>query len=141
MYVNDLKDLFGEDTSFVFVKEPDYSRQVLLEFQKKYGIGTYDFFTFYRTFGVTPVKIDAKELASWEHHYEIFKMAGGDVWSLKESNRESKSTKWRETRHFFMASPMSSSASPLETSSYLEHIIVQRLGLQIISRISIPRLG
>jgi hypothetical protein len=28
MYVNDLKDLFGEDTSFVFVKEPDYSRQV-----------------------------------------------------------------------------------------------------------------
>lgn len=100
MYVNDLKDLFGEDTSFVFVKEPDYSRQVLLEFQKKYGIGTYDFFTFYRTFGVTPVKIDAKELASWEHHYEIFKMAGGDVWSLKESNRESKSTKWRENRHF-----------------------------------------
>lgn len=100
MYVNDLKDLFGEDTSFVFVKEPDYSRQVLLEFQKKYGIGTYDFFTFYRTFGVTPVKIDAKELASWEHHYEIFKMAGGDVWSLKESNKKSKTTRWRENRHF-----------------------------------------
>lgn len=100
MYVNDLKDLFREDTSFVFVKEPDYSRQVLLEFQKKYGIGTYDFFTFYRTFGVTPVKIDAKELASWEHHYEIFKMAGGDVWSLKESNKKSKTTRWRENRHF-----------------------------------------
>ncbi|MGB9792345.1 MAG: hypothetical protein ACPLTR_07195 [Thermacetogeniaceae bacterium] len=100
MYVNDLKDLFGEDASFVFVKEPDYSRQVLLEFQKKYGIGTYDLFTFYRTFGVTPVKIDAKELASWEHHYEIFKMAGGDVWSLKEFNRKSKATRWRENRHF-----------------------------------------
>lgn len=100
MYLNDLKDLFGEEAGFVFIKEPEHSQQVLLEFQKKYGIETDDFFTFYRTFGVTPVKIDAKELASWEHHFEIFKMAGGDVWSLKESNRESKSTKWREIRHF-----------------------------------------
>jgi len=80
--LSDLKDLFGEEASFVFVKEPEHSRRVLLGFQKKYGIETNEFFTFYRTFGVTPVKIDAKELASWEHHFEIFKMAGGDVWSL-----------------------------------------------------------
>ncbi|MDH7579046.1 MAG: hypothetical protein QHH75_14820 [Bacillota bacterium] len=97
----------------VFVKEPEHSQQVLLEFQKKYGIETDDFFAFYRTLGVTPVKIDAKELASWEHHFEIFKMAGGDVWSLKESNRESKSTRWRETP-FFMPSPAAFFNLPLQ---------------------------
>jgi len=87
--LSDLKDLFGEEASFVFVKEPEYSQQVLLGFQKKYGIETNEFFTFYRTSGVTPVKIDAKELASWEYHFEIFKMAGGDVWSLTTSTERS----------------------------------------------------
>ncbi|HHV76814.1 MAG TPA: hypothetical protein GXX39_05545 [Syntrophothermus lipocalidus] len=106
MYLNDIKDLFGDEASFVFVKEPEYSQQVLLEFQKKYDIETNDFFTFYRTFGVTPVKIDAKELARWEHHYEIFKMAGGDIWNLKEPNRQSESLKWRGNLLFFMSSPM-----------------------------------
>lgn len=114
MYLKDLENLFGEEASFVFVKEPEYSRQVLLEFQNKYGIETNDFFTFYRTFGVTPVKIDAKELASWEHHYEIFKMAGGDIWSLKESNRQSKSTKWRGDPPFFMPSPVAFIHLPLQ---------------------------
>lgn len=129
MYLEDLKNLFGEDAHFVFVKEPDYSRQVLLELQKKYSIETNDFFTFYRTFGVTPVKIDAKEVAKWEHHYEIFKMAGGDIWSLKESNRQLKSTKWREDPPFFMHSPtafisLPLQALPLHSRGYLHTLSV-----------------
>lgn len=67
---------------FLVVEEPEYSKKKLLEYQRKYGVSTLELFEYLNNFGVTPVKISERELALWEHYFEIFRIAGGNLSEL-----------------------------------------------------------
>jgi len=74
--------------AFVVVEEPAYSRQRLLAFQRTYGIHTAVLFDCLRKYGVLPIDIPERDLALWEHFYEVFLDADGDLLDLSESAGE-----------------------------------------------------
>lgn len=65
---------------FEVVIEPDYSRGILKEFQKKYGISTYDFVQFYNHGFTLPIPLS--DIREWLHSYKMFLMAEGDPEEL-----------------------------------------------------------
>jgi len=84
----DVQELNNLGFGFLIVEEPDYSREKLLEFQRKFGVNTIVFFEYLDNFGVAPVEINEKDLALWEHYFHIFIMAEGDPWDLLEYDEE-----------------------------------------------------
>ncbi|MDI6711554.1 MAG: hypothetical protein QME76_12885 [Bacillota bacterium] len=74
--------------AFVVVEEPAYSRQRLLAFQRSYGIHTAVLFDCLRKYGVLPLEIPERDLALWEHFYDVFLEADGDPLDLEDSAEE-----------------------------------------------------
>lgn len=65
------------------VIEPDYSRGILLEFQKKYCMHTEQFLEYYIE-GI-PLPVDARDIDKWLFRYRIFTIANGDLNELINS--------------------------------------------------------
>ncbi|SHJ86398.1 hypothetical protein [Desulfofundulus thermosubterraneus] len=85
----DLQELNNLGPGFLVVEEPDYSRERLLEFQRKFGVNTIVLFEHLDNFGTIPgIEISEKELAIWKHYFNIFIMAEGDPWDLLEYDEE-----------------------------------------------------
>ena len=84
----DVQELNNLGPGFLIVDEPDYSRERLLEFQRKYDINTLELFEHLKNFGTAPIGISERELTLWEHYLNIFLTAEGEPWDLLEYDDE-----------------------------------------------------
>ena len=72
---------------FDVVVEPEHSKKILIDFQKKYKYDSFMLYTAYvqGLINTKDLNISQDVLNSWIHHYIIYKENGGDIWSLKEN--------------------------------------------------------
>lgn len=71
---------------FEVVGEPEHSKTVLLNFQRKYNYDSETLYLFYQQNGINLEELNIKkeDFKSWIHHFIIFKENGGDPWELKK---------------------------------------------------------
>lgn len=71
---------------FEIVEEPEHSKSVLLDFQKKYNYDSELLFLLYQQNGINyeELNITEEDFRSWIHHFIIFRENGGNPWELKE---------------------------------------------------------
>ena len=69
-----LEDLFET------VIEPDHSKQILLEYQKKYGMNS--IIMWFKYTSGQSLNISSKELDRWLFEYEMYRAAEGDIREL-----------------------------------------------------------
>ena len=87
---------------FDVVIEPEHSKNVLLNFQKKYGYDSVKLYTLYKQEQNLDnyLNIDKEDFHSWIHHFIIFTQNGGDVSDLGDDwNLKLDDNKWEDSQN------------------------------------------
>jgi len=88
------------DDLFDVVVEPEHSKKILIDLQKKYNYDSLKLYDAYNqgAIDVENLNISQDKLNYWIHHFIIYKENGGDLWELKE-NKEWDNTEERNKNH------------------------------------------
>lgn len=86
MKIEDIKEF--EDL-FVVVEEPDYSKSIMDEMEKKYNISSLEFYISYKNDTLDYSIFDDKnDIELWAHHIEVFCLTGGNLWEEIEDKED-----------------------------------------------------
>lgn len=108
MEVEELLNFFEEKgiSEFVeVVKEPEFSKQKLLDFQDEFGLSSIDFYSLY-TSGLLGNWLCEEKMSEWAYNYRVFVRANGNLEDLLHDPDINEKKTEKNTRLFFIFTRM-----------------------------------